>query len=197
MRKFATAFAHSMVVLVLAGSPLHADDKVDNPLYQHWAQFKIGSFSVTKTVQTVEVAGTEMKTETTATTKLTELNAEKAVIEISTVTEVAGTEQRMPPTTMDIAAKITKTELETQEKQKEPEGKPETKEGEEELEVAGKKLKTKWVEVTTKQGNNTIKTRSWMCEDVPGQVVKTVTTMEGETMMTSETTLVEFEAEKK
>ena len=40
-------------------------------------------------------------------------------------------------------------------------------------------------------------TRSWMCEDVPGQMVKMVMTMEGETKMSSETTLVKFEAKKK
>ena len=71
------------------------------------------------------------------------------------------------------------------------------KEGKEELKVAGKKIKTKWVEVEMKQGNNTIKTKSWMCEGVPGQVVKTVMTMEGDMKMTSESKLVKFEARKK
>jgi len=35
------------------------------------------------------------------------------------------------------------------------------------------------VETKIKQGDETITSKSWTCEDVPGQVVKTVMTMEG------------------
>jgi hypothetical protein len=194
MNEFTKICCGAAVLFGLTASAARADEKVDNPTYQHWAQFKPGSYSVLKTVQTVTVAGREIKTETTLTTTLKELSAEKALVEMEFVTVSSGRELKLPAQKMEIPAKITKVEFK---KQEEPEGQVKVKEGKEVLKVAGKTIKTTWAEIEIKQGKDVIKTKSWTSEEIPGQVVKTVQTMEGKTKMTSEGLLVRFKADKK
>jgi hypothetical protein len=76
---------------------------------------------------------------------------------------------------------------------KAPEG-PKPKEGTEELKLAGKTLKCKWTEMETEAGGVKNVTKTWMCEDVPGHLVKSHSKSAGQ--MPSETTmeLVEFTA---
>ncbi len=194
MNKLAKVCCGTALLFGLATSGARADEKVDNPTYKHWAQFKPGSFSVLETSQTITAAGTVIKTETTLTTTLKELSPEKAVVEMQFVTVTSGREIKMPPQKMEIPAKFTKVELK---KQEQPEGQIKVKEGKEELKVGGKTIKTTWVEMNLKQGQGLIRTKTWTSMEIPGQVVKMVQTMEGDTKMTSEGIVVKFKADKK
>ena len=98
----------------------------------------------------------------------------------------------MAAQTMNIPAKITKTEADKQEAKD-----AKVSEGEEEIEIGGKKLKTKWVETKMTHGDMVITSKAWTCEDVPGQVVKMTSTTTGPTEVKSEGILLEFKAEKK
>ena len=193
MSKLGRMFWCAVVVCGVMASVVGADETVDNPLYKHWSQFKPGSYSVLKTTQTVSVGDTTMATEVSTTTKLKELTSEKAVIEIETVTKMSGQEIKVPAQTMEIPAKITKEKLKAQE---EPPGTVKVKEGKEELKVAGKTLKTTWAETEMKMGGNLTRTKAWTCEKVPGQMVKMVLKMEGNTQVDSESVLVKFEAKR-
>ncbi len=175
-------------------SPAVAGEKIDNPQYKHWAQFKVGSFAKCKMVQNVEAGGMKMETTTTTTTTLKKLSAEKAVIEIEMVTVANGQEMKMPATTQDIPAKIDKPKPE---ETKPPKDKPKTKQGKEVLDIAGKKIKTEWTESTMKHAQTTVTTKMWMSEEIPGQMVKMKVNTSGEAKMVSETILIKFKADKK
>ena|GEM_PF-1065174 len=208
-----------LFVLVLAGIPALAgktEEKIDNPLYKHWAQFKPGSYATLKVV----TMGTTSDTHHTQTPKdpqhreggatfiptsdmrltqtLKEVTAEKVVIELKTVITAGGQKMEQPPTLQDIPAKITKTEVVEQEPtDKVKQGEPEIKEGEEEIKAAGKTLKAKWVQTEIKQDEMVIKTKVWTSEDVPGQTVRMISSTEGQVASKSTTELVEFKADRK
>ena len=140
-----------------------------------WGSFKKGSFAKLKTVS--DTAGT--KSEMTMTHTLVDLTADEAVVE----TEMAMTGFTNKSTN--------KFPLKAPEGGKAADG-PKPKTGSEEIEVAGKKLKCTWTEIETE--NSGIKTvaKSWMCEDVPGHLVKSVSKSTGAATMSSTTELVEY-----
>src|SRR5262245_54151267 len=143
--------AKALAVLALLAGGLR--DDVDNPQYKAWSKFKPGA--LVKFKMTTEVAGT--KTESEMTTKLVELNAEKAVVETAMV--FGG--NPLPGSKMEIPAKVKKVEGQAQAGEK-------PKEGEEEIELAGKKLKTKWIESNIDAGGTKTVTKVWTSDDVPG-----------------------------
>lgn len=187
MRKGMSILWSVLVLCGLAVSSAPAEERVENPEYRHWAQFKPGSFSVLKTVMTTD----GKKTEITVTTTLKKVHIGKVVLEMTRVSKAGGKEHKTPPTTRQIPSKISK------EKAKEltdPEGK--VKDGTEELEVAGKRIATEWVEVKREKGGTTFTTRTWKSDEVPGRVVKTVTSVRGKVESTTESIVIKFEARK-
>ena len=138
------------------------DEKVDNPEYGGWAKLKAGAWVKFKFVNDMG----QMKVEGEMTTKLKELTAEKAVIETVMVMDMGGQKREMkqPPRTVPVkVAKGTDSEGSKVEI---------TAEGDEELEVNGKKLKCHWLQmkVTAKQG--VFNTKQWRCGEVVGGSVK-------------------------
>jgi hypothetical protein len=196
MRSCVTSLLCSLLICGLAVSAAQAGEKVDNPEYKHWAQFKPGAFSELKT----EGNAMGMKTKTTMTRTLKEITPERAVVEITVATLAGGQKMDMPPQKQQIPAKI---EAEDARKIEDPKKGDKTeageildvKKGEEEVKVGDKKIKCKWVETKIKQDDQTITSKSWTCEDVPGQIVKTAMTMEGKMKMSSEGSLVKYSAE--
>ncbi len=176
------------MLCAMAAAPLQAE-QVDNPLYKNWAQFKPGSYAVMEMVTTA--AGN--KTEVTQTQTLKECTPEKAVIEVKTVMMMAGQKFEQPPTEMEIAAKVPKGE--SQEGEENPD--TEVKEGAEEIEVAGKKIKAKWTETKTKQGDTVTTVKVWTSDEIPGHQVKLMTSTSGPNKVTAESELIEFKADKK
>ncbi len=153
---------------------------VDNPQYKHWAKFKKGAYSKSKSE--TNMGSTKMEGEMTTTLK--DLSAEKAVIEMKSVNIMMGTKTEAPPQSMDIPAKVKKTE--------DTGKKPEMKEGDEEIEVAGKKIKCHWVEMVTEQGGQKTTTKTWTTDEIPGQVAKMEMT---NAQMTMKSSVVEFKTE--
>lgn len=166
-------------------------EQIDNPQYTQWAKFKVGAYVTMKS--TTDMG--EFKTENEMTTKLISLTPEKAVIEMTGFSIAMGNKVEMPPQTTEIPAKMDKPEL--------PAGldpgaegpKPTTSEGEEEVTIDGRTVKCKWFQSVIEDGGNKTVSKSWICEDVPGGVVKVETTMEGQTKMTSATWVVSFKTE--
>jgi len=188
MNRLAKSLLGMVVLCGACAAPLCAEEKVDNPEYKHWAQFKPGSFSCLKNVVTTM----GMKSETTMTTTLKEVTAEKVVVEVEVVTVVAGQTMKVPPEKREIPAKI---ETVKAQEQIEPKGK--IKEGKEKIEVAGKKIETKWVETELKQDKMVVKSKVWSSDDVPGQVVKIVMSTDGDVKSQTEGSVVKFKADKK
>src|SRR6187401_3637745 len=94
-----------------------------------WGSFKKGSFVKMKSVTEMEVGGSKMKTETTTTQTLKDLTADEAVVENEMVMA------NIPPQKSEL-----KLPLKSPEGGKTADG-PKPKEGTEEIEVAGKKMK--------------------------------------------------------
>ena len=142
-----------------------------------WGSFKVGSYETMKATTTTEVAGnkTNMSTETKMT--LISLTADKATVEAATT--VMGNTTK---TNMDIPLAATQTTTPS------PTGSAPSanaKTGTETLTIAGKSLSCKWTETESEAGGNKTVAKVWMSEEVPGFVVKMVTSTKG--TMSSET----------
>ncbi len=188
MRRSVTICCLGVVLGAVLASSARADEKVDNPLYKHWAQFKVGSYAVLKS--TTSVMGT--KNETTITQTLKEVTADKLVIEVTIVAKVAGQVHKMPAQRQEVQAKVDKAKAK---EHVDPKGK--VKEGKETLKIAGKKLETRWVETKIEERGMVLTMTAWTCDDVPGQIVKSITTTKGPQGMKTDTILAEFKAIKK
>ena len=184
MRILSLAF---VLPLLLAGFAA-ADEPatIDNPEFAHWSKFKVGTWVKLESEQTG--GGQTMKT--TMTHKVVELTKEKAVIETTMSFGMPGME---PQTTKrDVPAKMPKPP----EVPKTDESlKPEVKEGEETIEVVGKKIKCKTTEMTMDIGQTKSWTKSWTSEDVPGFLVKMEQKTTGAAESSSKTTLKEWKSE--
>ncbi len=147
-----------------AGDPQAGTPTVDNPQYEMWSGWRVGT-SVTVRTELVAKGGVQQTTKVTHTLK--KVSPELAVVEVTAVGESGGVATPVPPYSMDIPAKLPKPDVT-------PKGtKPKSKQtsGRETLTVAGKKLSCEWFEIVL-DGGTTMKT--WMCNDVPGQLVKSV-----------------------
>jgi hypothetical protein len=174
----------SLAVLVLAVCAARAAE-VDNPEYAQWAKYKKGTSVTLKTTTTA--AG--MTTETLTTTALLDVTDTKLVIETTTVLKVAGMEIKTP-FKRDVPKKVTVPDVKVDPKVKPPDVKMET--GTETVKVAGLELKTKWTVTKLEVAGNTIETKTWMSDDVPGMIVKSESTTKGAFATSTKIELIEF-----
>ena len=137
-------------VLVLLGMT----QDVDNPQFKYWSGCKPGSW--VKMTMSMESAGQKIEGEMTY--KLLELKDDVAVVEVTGKSKVGGQEYPIPAQKQEIKAKEPADKVKIE------------KEGDEEIEVAGKKLKCRWFEVTMK--GNDKKSKAWMSMDIPGGMAK-------------------------
>jgi hypothetical protein len=167
MRRFAFAAIAVLGLALCASSQARAED-VDNPEFGYWSKFKAGSW-VTMKVET-EAAGN--KTEMENTTTLLEITKEKAVVETKGHMMMGGNKIDIPANKREIPAKVKKGE----EPKKDA---PKPKEGDETIEVGGKKLKCHWIEVDSEANGMKTNSKSWMSDEVPGHTVKVESKSEG------------------
>ncbi len=177
MRRLMTALA------TLAAAAGARAGEIDNPEYKGWAGCKPGA--LVRIQMDTDTAGQKIQMEMTH--KLAEMTAGKAVIETTTVMKVSGQTIEQPPQKRDVPAKI--------EEVKAPEGaanaaKPE--EGDEEIEVGGKKMKCHWIKTTTDVSGTKAHSKIWQCPEIPGGMAKMETTMEGAAAGSTTMTVVEF-----
>jgi hypothetical protein len=137
-------------VLVLLG----IGQDVDNPQFKYWSGCKAGSW--VKMTMNMETGGQKIEGEMTY--KLLELKDDVAIVEVTGKSKVGGQEYPIPPTKQEIKAKEPADKVKIE------------KEGDEEIEVAGKKLKCHWFEFTSKGSEK--KSKAWMSMDIPGGMAK-------------------------
>jgi len=145
-------------------------DQVDNPEYKGWKSFKVGSTVTYK----YNREGSPQSGEQKITLKSIDDNEAVVETDITMAGKSAG-----KPMERKIPAKIPAAQAPQH-----------MKEGEEEIEVGGKKLKCKTREFEKKlTSGKTGSLRFWLNEDIPGMVAKVETTTEGSpkiTMIASE-----------
>jgi hypothetical protein len=175
-----------------------ADEKVDNPEYEHWAQFKPGSFSKVK--WTVVVDGVTIKM--VVTTTLKKVTSEKVEIQTKTVTSTEGVKDNLSVTNEPIPAKVKREKLKIEPKEvgKLPDGREvlDLKRGQEKIKIRGEEIATEWIEtkikIKNKKEDRTIVSKTWTSEDIPGRVVKMVSGDESGMITDVEQNLEEFKA---
>ncbi len=155
-----------IAVLMMGVAAQAADEMVDNPTYQHWAKFKPGAF--VKLQQTMTQGGQKMQMTVTQTLK--ELTPERAMVEMAGSMDMGGVQQQMPARTMPIPAKVPKARVPATQPL---EGKTQVSQGDEELTVAGKKVKCHWFEgkMSSPEGG-AFSGKTWVNPGVPGNMVK-------------------------
>ena len=142
-----------MKTLLLAAVGLLLVQDAENPDYKRWASFKVGSWVKFKTE--IENGGNKMALPIETTMTLLELDEKQAVIEEVTV-------NTMQPKDSPKQEKAKKRTYKATRKQKDGE----LKEGDEEIEIAGKKLACHWTEVKAAGGGSKV----WVSPEVPGVV---------------------------
>jgi hypothetical protein len=140
--------------LLLAAVALLTLQDAENPDYKRWASFKVGSWVKCKTE--IENGGNKMALPVETTFTLLEVDDKQVVVEELTL----NTLQPKDSPKQEKARKRTYKAI----RGKGKEG--EAKEGDEEIEVGGKKVACRWTEVQGVAG--TVKT--WVSPEVPGVV---------------------------
>jgi len=174
-----TRFALAVALLLLQ------EKTVDNPTYALWKDCKPGTWTKFKSV----TESGSSKIETFTTYKLKELTAEKAVV--TCLLKVGNTEtpsEEVIPATMKVAGGMpAETPKDTKIEKK--------GEGDEELEIAGKKVKCHWIENVADMNGVKSATKIWMSRDVPGGLVKQVSISKGPAESISTLSLQDFKKE--
>lgn len=176
----------SVVTLVLAGAA-SADDTMPNSEYTNWSKFKKGT---TVTVKMTSVAA-GITSETVSTSTLVEVGADKVVVEYVSVTKSGGTEVKTPAAQREIPKTIAVVK---KDKNDDPNAPKEvsSENGTETLKILGRELKTKWTKNKVEVAGITTESKVWMCDDVPGMMVKMESTSTGAFASTVKVELIEF-----
>ncbi len=181
-----------LAMAVLAGTAPAADppvpaEKLAAPMYKNWAKFPAGT-SVTHRM-TTDSAG--QKSESTMTSTLLELTAEKATVEVVLVSKAGGAEFKAPPQKQELTRTVDAP----------PGYKPDAKpakveglveEGTKTVTVAGKEYKASYAKIRQKTGDIDVTSETWTSEEVPGMVLKMLSTVGGKYATTSTMELVEI-----
>jgi hypothetical protein len=154
-----------------------------NPEYAQWAHFKPGTYVTlerklqehhSSDVGVVEAMAHPASADVVRiTTKMTDLDKDKAVLEETRTDLGDGSETEMPAdkVTLYASGEFSHASDSMWEKSGKQPTVKET-EGDEELTVMGNKIKTHTVETTIKSGVETSWAKDWLSDDVPGGLVK-------------------------
>jgi len=141
-----------MKTLFLIAAVVLMPQDQENPEYKRWASFKVGSWVKLRTG--LENGGNKMELPVETTYTLLEVDDKKVVVEELTV-------NTLQPKDSPKQEKAKKRTYPATRKQKD-----DVKEGDEEIEVAGKKIACHWIEVGASAGSS----KTWTSPDVPGMV---------------------------
>ena len=105
--------------------------------------------------------------------KLVDLDKDRAVLEETRIDLGEGSETEMPPDKVTLFAngEFSHASDSLWEKPSKPQTVKQT-EGDEDLVVMGNKIKTHWIETSVKSGNEVSTSKDWLSDDVPGGLVK-------------------------
>jgi hypothetical protein len=161
-----------LMILATAGLVGTLQEK-ENPAFKYWSAWKVGAWAKYKTV--TDTSGVKIEIETT--TKLVEIAPEKAVVESTSKSTVAGRERTNAPRKQEI-------------KRMDPKMGAIDKEGDEAVESGGKSYKCHWILTSTDSGGDKVTMKLWFAKEVPGGVVQSEVVSEG--ALTIKTQLMEF-----
>jgi hypothetical protein len=175
---FVASWMTVCVFVAVESGRAQASDSRPNPPYKNWSAFNVGAFATLKSTlidrssddpNTIDTtARPEGASEQLSTYKMVQKTPDKVVIEQTDTDLEQGSETEHSPAKITYPATVSSV-------------KPSNanvsgvKEGQDDLEVAGKTLKCQWVESTIKIGEETSINKLWWTDAVPGGTVKQVT----------------------
>ncbi len=180
----------AVVVLALVARPAFADDTYPNPEFATWNKCKPGTSGTIRTIS--DSAG--MKTEILMTNTLVEVGADKLVVETATTIKTNGMEIKAPAQKRDVTKTIVLKKGDKKDHAFNGKAPGKTEEGNETLKIAGMEVKTKWYKAANDLGGVKSETKHWVSDDMPGMMVKSVTTTSG--TVTSTITMEVIEVKK-
>ena len=154
---------------------------VDNPSFKAWAKFKPGS-SVTLAA-TNDTGG--MKSEAQIIYTLKSNDGKEAVITMTGSTTVNGAKTDMQASDIKHPAKTKKVAA--------AKDAPKAEEGDEEIEIVGKKVKCHWIKTLTEANGYKTTRTVWTSDTIPGGTAKIESTTEGKMKMSSVQLVTAFE----
>jgi hypothetical protein len=161
-------------VLVAAVPLASAQDQVANPYYKAWSKFKPGATVEFKETTKLSGAAAALAPEGTdvkiVTYKLTEVNADKVVVETRVLQQETFGYVESAPTRHIYPAKMSKAVLEDYLEDLGVKGVVAT------LKVGDKELKVLVLSGTHKKGDEVIESKIWLSDEVPGGIVKRMRT---------------------
>jgi hypothetical protein len=177
----------SVAGFVLAAGVASADDTMPNSEYTNWSKFTKGT---SVTIKMTSVAG-GVTSETVSTSTLVEVGAEKVVVEYVSVTRSGGTEVKTPAARRDIPKTVAVVK---NDKKDDPDAPKEvsSENGTESLKILGSEIKTRWTKNKVEVAGITTVSKVWMCDDVPGMMVKMESTSTGAFASTMKLELIEW-----
>jgi hypothetical protein len=182
-----------LIVLVAAAPRVSAEEQVTNPYYKFWSKSKPGATVVLKETTKLSGAaaasapeGTDVKT---VTYKLAELNDKQAVVEARVTQQEDFGYVEAAPTRHIYPAKMSKKVLEDLLAETGAKGVAAT------LKVGDKELKVMALSGTMKKKGEDVEFKIWLCDEVPGGIVKRVRTTKVDGEVVAVTT-VELESYK-
>lgn len=145
-------------------------ETAENPTYRNWSKFKPKTSVKYKNTNKTKVMGNEITSESEVIMTLIEVSDNKVVIEYSTVTKINGQEFKAPPTKQEYPKTIALKAGQTRESVRKPDSVFE--EGKETIKVTAGEYDTKWHKSRVEDRV----LQSWVSDNVPGSLVKSVTT---------------------
>jgi hypothetical protein len=169
------AYLAAVVSVAFAACPAFAET-IDNPEFAMWQKHKKGTSITLKTTSTAE----GVTSETTMTTTLLEVGADKVVVETSVISKFNGMEFKTPPTKREVNKKLDlpegakKEDFQSADK---PNGTYE--EGTETVKVGAGEYKAKWYKYKIEIAGQKTEAKMWTSDEVPGTMLKMETTTTG------------------
>ncbi len=212
MRFRPTLSAVILVSSLLGASPflMAADEhppEPANPEYAQWSHFKPGSY-VTLERKVLEhresnpgvveaMAHPPGAAVMRISSKLVDLDKDKAVLEETRIDLGDGSETEMPPDKVTLFASgsvsdATDSLMEAPAKQEDVKA----TEGDEEVSVHGNKIKAHWVETSVKTGSEVSTSKDWLSDDIPGGLIKEEVkkTIGGKLVLESVTKVIDYKS---
>lgn len=157
-----------LCLIMLAPATLWAEE-VESPTYQSWARHKPGTMIRLRSVTEANASSVE----TITTVKLLEVTPRAAVVEQTIRSNATGQLVESPPETVSHRRMFPLLPGVKREQIGKPTGV--LAQGEESVTIAGKTYKAVWYDSKSQTEAGPAQTRTWMSDEVPGKVLRSVT----------------------
>jgi hypothetical protein len=152
----------------LAVPSIVSAQQIDNPMYTSWARHTPGTSITMRSI--TEMRGKTIETTTAYT--LRKVLPDRVVVEMVAVSDATGSKVKNPPQEMEIRRKFYLLPGVKPEDIGKPDGTIAS--GEETLTLAGKEFRAKWFDSKGQTEAGPSRTRTWMSDEVPGRLLKSV-----------------------